>query len=408
MVERGDKASPLFVLHGNGPHLNRGCEAIALSTSRLLGEAFGGCRVVHAPSVAAADRRRHPDRVGGDLVVPWVLHYKFTPGWYVHFPLRRLGLEKEPLHRLLPGASAVLECGGDNLTFDYGVPKRFFEAAQAVRRAGKPFVLWGASVGPFDSQPEFEKWAAGRLREMTLICARETLTQQYLASIGVSQNVVLVADPAFALEPEAVDLEAEGLSRLREPCVGLNLSPLMGRYAGGLAAWTERAAACVEALVRSLDMPVVLVPHVFTSGANDQLFLAGLCGRLGGLADRVVLLKREYSSRQLKYIVSHLAAFAGGRMHATIASLSSGVPTLSLSYSVKSRGINRDIFGHQEWVLGVQEMTPERLARDVRRLLERSAAVRRVLGEVAPRMAGLALEAAGHVARCMGRPGGGG
>ena len=397
---------PLFVLHGNGSHLNRGCEAIALSTSRLLGEAFPGSRVVHTPSVAAADRHRHPDRVGGDAVVPWILHYKFTPGWYVHFPLRRLGLEKEPLHRVLAGASAVLECGGDNLTLDYGIPRRFFEAGEAVRRAGMPFVLWGASVGPFSSHPEFEKWAAGRLREMTLICARETMTQQYLASIGVEENVRLVADPAFVLEPEAVDLEAEGLSRLRGPCVGLNLSPLMGRFAGGLAPWTDRAAACLEALVRSVDLPVVLVPHVFMSGGNDQLFQAGLCRRVGELADRLVLLKREYSSRQLKYIVSHLAAFAGGRMHATIASLSSGVPTLSLSYSLKSQGINQDIFGHQEWVLGVGQMTPDRLVQGVRGLLDQGAAVRARLGEVVPRMVQRARDAGGHVGRCIARPAG--
>lgn len=41
--------------------------------------------------------------------------------------------------------------------------------------------------------------------------------------------------------------------------------------------------------------------------------------------------------------VEHLDALA----HATIAALSTGVPTISIAYSVKARGINRDLFDHE-------------------------------------------------------------
>ena len=49
--------------------------------------------------------------------------------------------------------------------------------------------------------------------------------------------------------------------------------------------------------------------------------------------------------------------FIGARTHATIAAYSSCVPTLVLGYSVKSRGIAKDIFGTDEnYVISVQGM----------------------------------------------------
>ena len=47
--------------------------------------------------------------------------------------------------------------------------------------------------------------------------------------------------------------------------------------------------------------------------------------------------------------------FVGARTHATIAAYSTGVPTLAVGYSVKARGIARDIFGTEEkYVVSVQ------------------------------------------------------
>ena len=49
--------------------------------------------------------------------------------------------------------------------------------------------------------------------------------------------------------------------------------------------------------------------------------------------------------------------FIGARTHATIAAYSSCVPTLVLGYSVKSRGIAKDLFGTEEhYVLPVQNL----------------------------------------------------
>lgn len=52
--------------------------------------------------------------------------------------------------------------------------------------------------------------------------------------------------------------------------------------------------------------------------------------------------------------------FIGARTHATIAAYSSLVPTLVVGYSVKARGIARDLFGTEKnYVLPVQLLRKE-------------------------------------------------
>ena len=67
-------------------------------------------------------------------------------------------------------------------------------------------------------------------RKVNLICARETATIEYLASIGVKRNVMLTADPSFILQPSVCVLPDKIEKILQEGCIGLNLSPLISNY----------------------------------------------------------------------------------------------------------------------------------------------------------------------------------
>ena len=67
----------------------------------------------------------------------------------------------------------------------------------------------------------------------------------------------------------------------------------------------------------------------------------------------------------LKGYISRCSFFVGARTHSTIAAYSTGVPTLVIGYSVKSRGIATDLFGtYDNYVLPVQELDdPQALIR---------------------------------------------
>lgn len=70
--------------------------------------------------------------------------------------------------------------------------------------------------------------------------------------------------------------------------------------------------------------------------------------------------------------------------HSTIAALSTSVPTLSFAYSIKARGINRDLFDHESYLLSPDHLTANTVTQAVQSMLERSGEIRRELDEKIP------------------------
>jgi len=79
-------------------------------------------------------------------------------------------------------------------------------------------------------------------------------------------------------------------------------------------------------------------------------------------------------------VVEHLDALA----HATIAALSTGVPTISIAYSVKARGINRDLFGHEDVVLPTPSVSATTLGEHLQYLMEKENLMKERLADRIP------------------------
>jgi len=100
---------------------------------------------------------------------------------------------------------------------------------------------------------------------------------------------------------------------------------------------------------------VALIPHVVWNDTDDRIPLTELYKKYKE-TNRIVLIQ-DRSAEELKSIIAQCCFFVGARTHATIAAYSSCVPTLVVGYSVKARGIARDIFGtEEEYVIAVQSM----------------------------------------------------
>ena len=355
-----DEERPLFILAGNGPYTNRGCEAIVRGTTKILREHFKDPRflcITHIQSeeqflkqcqkeIDPAITHLHSHRLNKKQAVrdfwrpeTWLYAYRhlFDTASFKYHVYR----EMLPY---LDDAAAVLSVGGDNYSLDYGVPRLFTGLDDIVLEKGKPLAIWGASVGPFDSMPEYEGYMSRHLREVPGIFARESVTIDYLKSIGVTENVCPVADPAFVMDP----VKPEGIEDvlpLDEEAIGLNLSPLMAKYVtgGDLKAWASKAASIIEGVTKTTEMPVYLIPHVTNPGSNDHEFMQRALSLIKDRNGNITLVSPGYNAAETKWIISRMALFAGARTHSTIAALSSGIPTLSFAYSIKAQGINRDI-----------------------------------------------------------------
>ena len=146
--------------------------------------------------------------------------------------------------------------------------------------------------------------------------------------------------------------------------------------------------ACYEELIRYLiqytDMQIALIPHVIWEQNDDRRPLHELFLKFQGTGR--VLEIPDGSCEELKGYIGSCRFFVGARTHATIAAYSSLVPTLVIGYSVKARGIARDLFGTEEgYVLPVQKLQdPGELVRAFSGIYEREAEIRGNLQEIMP------------------------
>jgi colanic acid/amylovoran biosynthesis protein len=406
-----DDERPLFILAGNNPYENRGCEAITRGTVKILRDSFEDPRFICLSHFQNEKQYREQCLQETDEAITHLHSYRlskqkiarniwkpFYLGYaYDHFR-RPEALKYRIYKQMLPyldNATAVLSVGGDNYSLDYGVPTLFTDLDDIAIQKEKPIILWGASVGPFSAMPDYERYMSEHLQKVSGIFARESVTIAYLESIGVTENVYPVADPAFLMDPVR-PAGIEDVLPLDEEAIGLNLSPLMAKYVtgGDLDAWTSKTASIIEKVAQATGMPIYLIPHVTNPGSNDHEFMQrALLSLIKNRNSTITLIPPEYDAAETKWIISQMALFAGARTHSTIAALSTGVPTLSFAYSIKAQGINRDIFGHTGYCLEPGDLDARAVASRVTSMLDESAAIRNDLAEKIPAVQKAALSA---------------
>jgi polysaccharide pyruvyl transferase WcaK-like protein len=192
-----------------------------------------------------------------------------------------------------------------------------------------------------------------------------------------------MADPAFVMKPVEPSAEKIGFT-LPEGAIGINLSPMLAYFRGqhpadvDLKEWLGFCVGLVKSAA-SLKRPILLVPHVGSTGSGNDDFalLNSLCKALQQeVSVPVLVLPQGLNAAELKWIIARCAVFAGARTHATIAALSSHVPTLSIGYSLKSKGLNRDIYGHLDHCIQVSDLTAENFTERLQVLLASESEIR--------------------------------
>ena len=93
----------------------------------------------------------------------------------------------------------------------------------------------------------------------------------------------------------------------------------------------------------------------------------------------------DYNCTQLKAYISKCRFFIGARTHATIAAYSTCVPTLVVGYSVKSKGIAKDIFGtYDKYVIPVQDLTEDNLINEFKWMVDNEKRIKNHLADFIP------------------------
>lgn len=295
------------------------------------------------------------------------------------------------LKTLLSSVDAVLSVGGDLYSLDYGVPSILMAVNETAINLGTPVILWGASVGPFEANPYFKSVVSHHLSRMDMIAVRETTSSTYLRDELGLFNITNIPDPAFNLQPQKTDIVSIWPKTGCAGVLGFNISPLIQRYRSSEEVETvflEEITGFIQQVVKDMDLSVLLIPHVIPRVNmvydNDMHYMEGIIRRLGDMDGRVRLIEKPLNAAQTKYVISKCRFFIGARTHSTIAALSTMVPTISISYSVKARGINQDLFGHTGYVLETPEVNAKSLMRHLEKLQVNEADIRKELEDKIP------------------------
>lgn len=383
-----DEKIVLYMHAGSGNH---GCEAIVNSL----------CCMIKESAVLVSYRAREDERYSlkdlcelvqersfDDHKLAHVLYYiyrKLTGDQesFIRYRYRHIFQKKNPL---------AISIGGDNYCYD-SMLNDLRLGNSAFGKAGTQTVLLGCSI-----EPELleRKDILGDLSAYHTIIARESVTFEALqrafeikekeATVGKakakkSPKILCYPDPAFTLSAKQLPLP-EGFAEGNT--VGINVSPMIQANEEKAGITIECYRELIRFIIENTDMQIALIPHVVWENNDDRKPIHELyedfkeSGRVVELGDA--------SCEELKGYIGRCSLFVGARTHATIAAYSSCVPTLVVGYSVKARGIARDLFGTEEnYVIPVQSLRQkEDLVKGFRWIWERQEDIRDRLMQVMP------------------------
>lgn len=377
----------VFYMHaGSGNH---GCEAIVSSL----------CHMMKADVAVVTNSKEEDETYSVKDLCEFIQERKFSEHRLAHimyYIYRKITKDKESFIRYRyhevfgKGRSPLaVSIGGDNYCYDM-MHNDLFLSNAAFNHAGTATMLVGCSIEPELLQ---RKVITEDLNKYRMIIARESITYEaLLAHYKNKENAPKIRfypDPAFTLKDKRKPLP-KGFEEGKT--IGINISPLvMEREAkGGITMLSYKRL--MEHLIQTTDMQIALIPHVIWERNNDRVPIEELFNEFKDTG-RVIKIE-DATCEELKGYIARCRMFIGARTHATIAAYSSCVPTLVVGYSVKAKGIAKDLFGDfDNYVIPVQQLNKEdTLVHAYSWIMEREDSIKQQLESVIPDVKKRAME----------------
>lgn len=277
--------------------------------------------------------------------------------------------------------------------------------------AGKPYQFLPQAWGPFSGKdmPVFRD-VCTRPARLYVRDAQSGIHVRDAAGEGVP-HLGQCPDMAFLFQGETPEFGRQELERLglesgQGPLIGMTPNFRVYERAvgqGGRNAYLAFLADVADTLA-GLGMQVVLIPHEYSNKkegcADDRLLCQIVEDRCRN--PRIRALDKEYSSKELKAIVSQLNVLLGSRYHSIIAGLSQGVPTLCLGWAHKYDEIAVE-FGIPSLRIETTDLqqSKEKMVAEIRAALTDAEAIRASLHATAEAMKDRVREMFDHVAATL-------
>ncbi|QUH19065.1 polysaccharide pyruvyl transferase family protein [Alkaliphilus sp. B6464] len=348
---------------------NYGCEAIARGTYELIKQAWPNSDVILYTRFPKEDKqivndlditiKRAPEKKGAIL------------RRIINRILRMINIEQKLI--IWDAEAVVNECdlvfsvGGDI----YTIPKYILKNKKETKHSGivefgntvlrsKPYVIWGASIGPFGEKPEVRDYYFRHLKQVDQIFCREETSFNYLNKNNVNGNVQLCSDPAFYIK----DTSKQKYKKSSNIRIALNLSPLsVFEQVGESNSFKEQVIETIQDLLSISNTEVVLVPHVLSplsNKDNDLDYLKDIYDSIpNNIVKSVSLLEGAEGFLGTKEFLKTCDIVIAARMHCAVNAVCEGIPTIFLAYSQKAIGMANYIYNDTKWVIHLMDIKKE-------------------------------------------------
>jgi polysaccharide pyruvyl transferase WcaK-like protein len=376
---------PKILIIGTGSLRNYGCEAIIRGTYSLLKAYWPECILF----VASEDIEYDSDLFSGMENIKFIPYRKrFTLLRLFKGILRRIGYGTgSPVRmktNIIKRYDIILSAGGDNYAESpegtlYHILIDLLEMGRKAKKHNKFFVIWGASIGPFSNNNL--KLIKEDLKRTDLQLVREEISYNYLKSIGLDESKIFrVADSAFIMESETTK---DILKSNNEILIGLNISELsiIHAFSSIQEGMIIMFSALDHLLQENFNYRFICIPHVVVDkgGPQDDFSFMQKYLNYTKFRERIELISPGLGAKKTKKIISECDLLISARMHCCIAGVSSGVPTLFLTYSPKGIGMSRYAYGNDNMWLSTKEVNARILDAKVKSILLKGKEIRKHL-----------------------------
>lgn len=349
-------------MYGIGGLYNFGCEAIVRGTYNYIKQFYRNEDIIYFSNNYKYDKEKLIDL---DILIIDVRKKFPLIRKLINRILAKIGIRHRIIlddwNTIFKNVDCIYSIGGDM----YTVPRRYWESnkfdfynnliefGKVAEKRGKKIIVFGASVGPFGENVNANNYYISALRKVEHIYCREKKTMKFLEARGLD-NCSFFPDPAFLVENTSS-------KQIIPKYIGINFSPLslveaFGNYNNENI---RKFAKVIENLIDTINLPILLIPHVLANRNNDNdfVFLSRILKYIGNDYRKMVeIIDKDLGFIGTKDKLKECYIVVSARMHCCINAICEGVPAIFISYSQKSVGMGEYIYKTDEYIIDVSEI----------------------------------------------------
>ena len=229
--------------------------------------------------------------------------------------------------------------GGDGFSDIYNTETFMsrLEETNLAMHSKIPLIQLPQTFGPFKEKKNYIL-AEKILKYSEMVFVRDDKFVDELKKMGVAYTMTkdlsafMIPMPwEIKIFPDSIGLNVSGL------CYFNSFRTLSGQF--------DTYPTLIDMLVshfQSKGITVYLIPHSYDylnpEINNDDMEACRIVYRKHSNKEKLVLIDRDMTSPEVKYVISKMSFFIGSRMHANFAAIYSHVPLFGLAYSYKFAG----------------------------------------------------------------------